>query len=424
MSQRIVLIGAGSAMFGLGTLGEIFRSKILEGSTIVLLDINAQALKKVEETSRQYLQTNNLNYNLIATTDRKQALKGANFCVISIEVGNRYELWEQDWKIPMQYGIPQVYGENGGPGGIFHSLRIIPPILEICEDIQRICPDATIFNVSNPMSRICTTIHRKFPELKVIGLCEGVFSFVENLPKILNTPFSNLKIRAGGLNHFSVLLEAFYKDTGKNAYPDILEKAPKYFREKGQNNLVLEMINLFGVLPALDDSHFGEYIHWAHDVVDHKGILDFYNWYKTNTLSPLRASEMLAKGNAEEEGYRMIPIMEEILTDNQTEELAVNIPNQGYIQELPDFICVEVPGVVNKNGIKGTELSPLPKGYAGLLRNQLAVHDLTAEAVITGSKELVLQALLVDPVVNSVRKAEALLDTMLVLQKDYLGYIK
>ncbi|MBN1535736.1 MAG: alpha-glucosidase [Anaerolineales bacterium] len=424
MTSRIVLIGAGSAMFGYCTLGEIFRSKVLEGSTIVLLDINEQALKRVEATTKEYIQHNNLNYKLIATTDRKEALQGADYCVISIEVGNRYDLWEQDWKIPMQYGIPQIYGENGGPGGIFHSLRIIPKILEICEDIQAICPDATVFNLSNPMSRICTTIHRKFPDLKVIGLCEGVLSLIETVPNILHIPFSNLKITAGGLNHFSILLTAHYRDTGKDAYPEILLKAPEYFRDKPQNNLVFEFIKLFKVLPALDDSHFGEYLPWAHDVVDHQGILDFYNWYKRTTLSPVRASELLEKGTKEQEGYRMIPIIEEMLTDKKTEEFGVNIPNKGYIKELPEFLCVEVPATVDKSGIMGVEMAPFPKGYAGLLRNQAAVHDLTAEAVITGSKELALQALLVDPVVNSVRKAEALLDTMLTIQAEYLGYLR
>ena len=114
MSTKIVLIGAGSAMFGLGTLGDILKCKALEeGCTVVLHDINPQALKKVEETARQYLQEKALPYTLAATTSRTEALQEANFCIISIEVGNRYELWEQDWKVPLQYGIRQVYGENG-----------------------------------------------------------------------------------------------------------------------------------------------------------------------------------------------------------------------------------------------------------------------------------------------------------------------
>ena len=137
---RIVLVGAGSAMFGGGAIGDMFKSKPLRNSTIVLHDINAKTLAVVEKAASQYRDDHHLPYTIEATTDRKKALKGADFCIISIEVGNRYELWEADWHIPLQYGIKQVYGENGGPGGIFHAMRIIPPIIDICQDVQEIAP--------------------------------------------------------------------------------------------------------------------------------------------------------------------------------------------------------------------------------------------------------------------------------------------
>ena len=167
-NPKIVLIGAGSAQFGYSTMGDIAQSEILVGrkAHIVLHDINPQTLEKVTKTGLEFIERENLPFTLSATTSRPEALAGADFCIISIEVGDRFKLWEQDWRIPQQYGIRQVYGENGGPGGLFHSLRIIPPILEICEDITKICPEAFVFNFSNPMSRICTTVHRKLPELK------------------------------------------------------------------------------------------------------------------------------------------------------------------------------------------------------------------------------------------------------------------
>ncbi len=136
----------------------------------MLHDINAAKLSQVENITQRYIQAHNLPYKLEATTSREKALKGADFCIISIEVGNRFELWEQDWRIPQQYGNRQVYGENGGPGGLFHSLRIIPPILDICKDIQQICPQAHVFNLSNPMSRICLAVNRKYSELSFTGL--------------------------------------------------------------------------------------------------------------------------------------------------------------------------------------------------------------------------------------------------------------
>ncbi len=442
MAQRIVLIGAGSTNFGLGTLGDIFASKVLEGSTIVLHDINPTALKKVESIGFQHIKDRNLPFTLLATTDRREALKGATFCVISIEVGNRFELWEQDWRIPQQYGIRQVYGENGGPGGLFHAMRIVPPILDICRDIMELCPDAYVFNFSNPMSRICLTVKRKFPQLKLTGLCHEIFSLPRDLPAILDTPLSNLEFKAGGLNHFSVLLEVRYKDTGKDAYPDVRAKAPAYYanlptfadfiearlkqgefptvsaRQWSERGLFKVILERFGYLPITTDSHFGEYIQWAHDVVDHEGILDFYRFYKMWCQSPETEARIAGTGE------RVIPIIEGILTDSHQEEMAVNIMNDGLIDNLPRDLVVEVPATVDRNGVHGVPLGALPKGIAGLLSNQAAVLDLTAEAILKGSRELALQALLVDPVVDSFHAAEKTLDTMLKLQADYLSYIR
>lgn len=447
MQTRIVLIGAGSAQFGYGTMGDVFQSKVLEGSHVVLLDINPDTLAVVEATGKKFIADNNLPFTLSATTDREEALQGADFIVISIEIGPRFDLWEQDWHIPQQYGIRQVYGENGGPGGLFHSLRIIPPILEICEDVTRICPDATIFNFSNPMSRICTTVTRKYPDLKFIGMCHEIASLKMFLPFILGIPYEELETRAAGLNHFSVLLEAKYKETGEDAYPDIMEKAPSFFekipvfsemmkmyKETGimptrmedfadlpteawpERDLFKVILEKFGLFPITTDSHFGEYIQWAHDAVDHHGILEFYYSYKGYLA---HAEAKIEKTLSE----RIIPIIEGILTDSGYEEAAVNIRNNGCIANLPDWIVVEVPALVDKDGVHGVKMGELPKGFAGLLQNQVAVHDMTAEAVLTGSKEAVLQALLVDPIVDVYKPVEEMLDTMLELQAKHLGYI-
>lgn len=446
MKTKIVLIGAGSAMFGLGTLGSLFESEALEGSTVVLHDINSESLRRVERIAKRFVQEQELPYTVSATTSRGEALQDADFCVISIEVGDRFALWEQDWRIPQQHGFRQVYGENGGPGGLFHSLRIIPPILEICSDINAICPDAYVFNLSNPMSRICLAAKRAYPNLRLVGLCHEAGSLEEHLPRILETPLSNLSFKAGGLNHFSVLLEVIYRDTGEDAYPDVREKAPAYFaglpplpqilaewfggeapeslaeREWSDRRLFKVMLERFGYLPITDDSHFGEYIQWAYEVVDHKGILDFYNWYKGWAYERAQTSDL--EELMERRHWGTVPMMEAILTDSRYEELAVNIPNDGLIDNLPEDLIVEVPAVVDNDGVHGVKLGALPKGIAGLMRNQVATMDLTVEAALTGSRDIALQALLVDPVVDSVRRAEELLDTMLELQKPYLSYIR
>lgn len=421
---------------------------MLEGSRIVLHDINPTTLAVVEQTGRLFIEEHKLPFTISATTNRAEAFNGADFLISSIEVGNRFELWEQDWRIPQQYGVQQVYGENGGPGGLFHSLRIIPPILEICADVMRICPEATIFNFSNPMSRICTTVTRAFPDLKFIGMCHEIASLRNYLPRILGVPYEALEVRAAGLNHFSAVLTAKYKESGLDAYPDIRAKAPnffghmpsknafqKYFKETGHNPVTdddfasLEteawperrvfkvILDKFGLMPITSDSHFGEYIQWAYDVTDHKAILDFYRFYKEYLARVQPRIELLLK-------ERIVPMIEGMLTDSGYVEEAVNIPNQGLIADLPDWIVVEVPATVDKNGVHGIPMGHLPKGFAGLLLNQVAVHDLTAEAVLQKSKAAALQALLVDPIVNQYDGIEEMLDTMIAYQERWLGYLK
>ncbi|CAI0803842.1 Alpha-glucosidase [Serratia rubidaea] len=453
MATKIVLVGAGSAQFGFGTLGDIFQSKTLYGSEIVLHDINPASLAVTEKTARDFLAAQDLPFSISATTDRKTALQGAEFVIISIEVGDRFALWDQDWQIPQQYGIQQVYGENGGPGGLFHSLRIIPPILAICADVADICPDAWVFNYSNPMSRICTTVQRKFPELNFVGMCHEIASLERYLPEMLGTPFSNLQLRAAGLNHFSVLLEASYKDSGRDAYPDVRAKAPGYFerlpgysdilaytRQHGKlvetegsterdalggkdslypwadRTLFKEVLEKFHHLPITGDSHFGEYIRWAYEVSDHRGILDFYTFYRNYLGHVEPRIELKLK-------ERVVPIMEGMLTDAGYEEAAVNIPNRGFIKQLPEFIAVEVPAIVDKKGIHGIKVE-MPAGIGGLLSNQIAVHDLTAEAVINGSRDLVIQALLVDSVNDKCRAIPELVDLMISRQSPWLDYLK
>lgn len=451
--MKIVLVGAGSAQFGCGTLGDIFCSTQLQGAEITLLDINAKAVEKVLHIAQDSIKKHGLSFTVNATTDRKAAFVGADFIISSIEVGNRFELWDEDWKIPLQYGVRQVYGENGGPGGIFHSLRIVPVILDIVKDAMDICPDAYIFNFSNPMTAICTTVKRAFPQAKFIGLCHEIASLNGWLPGILGMKLEDLSFRAAGLNHFSCMVEVKDKKSGRDLYPEVLNKAEaffkhetgfsdlldkyretgslleseKYYRESSKikskyewadRKLVKFMLENYRLLPITSDSHFGEYLGWAWDVVDHRGILDFYDAYKLMMLQETRHEIRLQTSE------RVIPIIDGILGDGNFEEGAVNILNDGLIADLPSWIAVEVPALVNKKGLTGVALPPLSKGYTGLLRSYCSVYDLTAEAIIHKSKEAVIQALLVNPVVHQAKGLPEMVDRMIAQQTPWLDYLK
>lgn len=451
--MKIVLIGAGSAQFGCSTLGDIFCSKQLEGSEVTLLDINAESLKKVLQIAKESIEKDSLKFSVSATTDRKKAFKDADFIISSIEVGDRFQLWDEDWKIPLQYGIHQVYGENGGPGGIFHALRIVPVILDIVKDAMDICPDAYIFNYSNPMTAIATTVKRVYPQAKFIGLCHEIGWLSKWLPRILEMKQDNLYFKAAGLNHFSCMLELKDKRNGRDLYPVVLKKADVFFRsepgysdlldsyrrtgiiseseqyekthldiksrfEWADRRLIKFMLDKYQLLPITTDSHFGEYLGWAWDVVDHRGILDFYDTYKIMLSQNTRHEIKLQTTE------RVIPIIEGILSDAGFEESAVNIINNGLIKDLPDWIVVEVPAVINKNGITGVHIDNVPKGYLSLLRAYCGVYDLTAEAIISKKRTYVVQALLANPVVHQTVHIDSMVDRMIDQQYKWLGYLK
>ncbi|MCY4195532.1 MAG: hypothetical protein OXD33_01195 [Rhodobacteraceae bacterium] len=448
---KFVLIGAGSLQFGTGMLGDIFSSPSLSDAEIILHDINETAAKRVLAIAQQHIESKHYRHQVRVEPDLGRALQGAEFIVISIEVGDRFKLWDLDWKLPQQYGVTQIFGENGGAGGLFHALRIIPPILDICGKVMEMAPTATVFNFSNPMSRICTAVHRKFPNLKFIGMCHEVASLERHLPPMLGVARSDIHYRAGGLNHFSVLTEVTYCKSGKSALEDVMAAAPDYFRrlvgysellsasqltgkivdtegwmaidtshvdtlrEWSDRFLFREMIRKFGALPITSDSHFGEYIQWAHDCADHRGILDFYQYYR-ESLSHREAR--IREGVHE----RAVPIIEAILTGTAYEEAAVNIPNGGFIADLPPWMVVEVPAMIDAAGIHGLAVE-VPSGIRGLLTNQIGVHDLTVQAVLEKSREMAVQALLVDPVITVSRGLTDLVDHMIAVQSPYLDYL-
>ncbi|MFX0187851.1 MAG: hypothetical protein ACFE8A_08955 [Candidatus Hodarchaeota archaeon] len=426
--EKIVLIGAGSLQFGLGSVGSIMVSKILEGSTICLHDINAETLNLAYQACQSAIEEKKLDFILESTINRQEALKNATFIINSIEIPPRFELLNMDLTIPQKFGNKQITGENGGPGGFFHSLRVVPPILDICLDIQKICPKALFINFSNPMSRICLAIKRKFPSLKFVGLCHEYHHNNFMITRSLGTPLSNLEIKAGGLNHFGVALTIKYKDTGKDAYPDVRRKVPKFFeslKEKLDVSLIKYILKKYGYLPYTTDNHFGEYIHWAWNVADIQGGRRFWEQYAEYCAAVFeKIKKFIEKGKGarlvKPDDERAIPIMEGILTDANYEEPSVNLPNDDVFTNLPRDLVVECPAIINKDGLHAEKLGDYPKGLAALLRTQASVQDLVVEAILTKSKDVALQALLADPVVDSASQAEIILEEMLHLEADYL----
>ncbi|MFW9950340.1 MAG: hypothetical protein ACFFKA_09495 [Candidatus Thorarchaeota archaeon] len=414
------------------SVGNILESQTLVGSTICLHDINQEALNLTFQACKSAIEERKLDFILESTTDREEALKDATFIINSIEIFPRFELLDMDFRIPQYYGCKQITGENGGPGGLFHSLRVIPPILEICEDIMKICPNAFLINFSNPMTRICLAIHRKFPHLKLAGLCHEYIHFIPIVKNLLNTPLSNLDIKAGGFNHFGVILDIKYRDTKKDAYPEIRKRGPEYLRSikigpvlDSGFDLIAFILETFGYLPYTPDSHYGEYLSWAWEKANIHGVRQFFKDYEDHLLSQFRRlKRLIEKGKGgklvKPDEESAVPLIEGIINDSNMREPSVNIPNDGIITNLPKEAIVECPIIINKEGPHGLKLGEFPKGLAGFLNIQYSIQDLTVEAILQQSKDLAFQALLVDPVIETVWQAKKILDEMLLLQKKYL----
>ena len=440
MDKKIVLVGAGSAMFGPSMLMDIFLSNILEGSTVMLHDINKEKLEKIYELIVAEAETRNKRFVIERSIDRATAFKDADFIINSIEVGDRFKLWWQDYKIPRKHGSTQILGECGGPGGSFHAWRIIPPIIEIVKDAERICPNAFFINYSNPVSRVCLAIKRATPYLKFIGLCHQIAFFNRYIPRMLGKKLKDLKMTVVGLNHFGFLIDLEDLKTGQNLMSEFNSKAINYFKQHEDrfvfSKLTFEVYKRFGYFPHSGDNHLGEYLQFGEEFTETQDMVDWINRADQEGKAIydriVIIHKRLKKGRFPKKGMlpkvpsgeRAIPIIEAILTDKNSYESSVNVPNDGLVDNLPRDLIIEGPVIANKDGVKGVRIGSLPKQIAALLRIEATIQDLCVEAVLKKSKELALACLAIDTTIQNFEMADSIFDEMLKVQKEYLPNFK
>jgi alpha-galactosidase len=435
---RVVVIGAGSASFGLETLFDLMGARNeLSGSTIVLVDIDAKNLERIAALARKANEFYRAGFRIEHTTDRRTALKGAEFVITAVAV-RREELWKLDFEIPIAHGVRHVLGENGGPGAFFHSARSIGLVLPIARDMEEICPDALLLNFTNPMSRVCRAVAR-YTRVKTVGLCHQVGHIYRIAGRVLGaTPkvpenWDQMKeellrveplydVTAAGINHFTWLLDLRRREDGLDLYPEfkrlIAEKPPDF------EPLSRFLMDVFGFIPATGDEHAGEYISYAHEFHKVKGY-DFQDAVKERAAMWVRVDRMVAGMEAlppqpPSSGERVVAIICAVLGATNLHLAALNIPNDGCISNLPPTALVEVPGTASGRGVRGLCVGELPRGIAELCRRQIEVQELVVEAAVTGSRALALQAILHDPLVHSAKAAQAILDDLLRLEADAL----
>lgn len=451
---KIAYIGAGSLQFGPLMVQDILMSKILteKGLEIRLMDINKSYLEHVVAHAEYVCQKLNHGAKIIGTTNRDEAIKGADFVLCAIEK-DRNMHWSQDFHIPRKYGFKQVYAENGGVGSLFHALRNIKVIMDLARAMERLCPDALLLNFSNPEHKICEAVTR-LTSIKTVGLCHGVLFGREQLSEMLQIPLNDLQTKACGINHFTWFQEIKHKSTGEDLYPKLREIELKGDWLAKWHDLALGRIlfRRFGQWPSPGSNHYGEYIRWAEEFVvpqlqffydpyeGHpweknqipEGVYSAdrvnYNrpWIKDTSkrLFPMGETEEAKMEN--EDGSLKVTreigtlIMESVSNNERQWLESVNVPNKGFIPNLPDDLVVELPAYCDGAGIQPIPMEPIPEGIAATIRLHASIHLLLVEAYNEQSKDKLLQAILIEPTVNSYRNAVDMCNEMLTLQKEVL----
>jgi len=452
VDKKIVLIGAGSAAFGPPTLNDIYQSKVLQGSTITLLDINEEKLNRVYDIVVQENKIKGEKFTIEKTMDQKTALRGADIAVCSIEHGDRFEHRWEDHSIPHKHGSTEMMAENGGPGGFFHSARQIPEIIKIAKDAYAANPNIFFIIYSNPVARISLALNRVLPDLNSVGLCHQINLLLRDLPFILDEKaqslgslekikrykeiLHNTKITVGGLNHFAFVLDMEDMNTGENLMSKFNNRVMKfYIKDKWDryhfDSLTFEFYKRLGWFPYVGDNHLAEYVQMAKD---HTKFEDFDDWIESmeqgnkaingrferyhKRLQKGRYPKKGLMGNMES-GERAVAILEGMIEDKNNFEI-VNIPNEGIIDNLPQDLAIECTAKINKDGIHGIKLGNIPKNIAALLRIEASIQDVCVEAILTESKDLAIACLAMDVNCGSFKMAEEIYNEMYPLQKKYL----
>ncbi len=447
---KVVLIGAGSASFGKDTIADLMASEELRelDLTVYLVDIDKVALDRMCRFANLLKEHYHSQAKIKAETDRKEALPGANY-VITAVAKKRWQLWEKDFYIPAVYGFRHVNGENGGPGSAFHTLRSLHLMIPIAKDMEELCPDALLINFTNPESRVCLGV-TKLSRIRTVGLCHGVFGTLDKISEILGRPTEDIDLTIGGINHFYWVLQIHSYSDGEDLRPEFDQKMKQ--SDWGIDPLIRRLYELFGYLTYPSSCHAGEYLSFAYEISG-PGILkwgigevsrsleakasehtytmghrsnqpsyEFWSMEQANKIQQIvEGKEPITEEFIKPTGQLTIPIICDIEFNRNKKELSVNILNENFaISNLPEDAIVEIPGRVDSKGVHPVKVGALPEAIAALCNIQISIQKLLVEAYRQKSKKLLLQALIIDPVVDSVDRVEQMMEHMLKVEADYL----
>jgi len=427
---KIVLIGAGSNSFGRGTLADLMACReVLEARrvTVALVDTNEAALSKMVGFADALKAYRGADVTIEATTDRAQALPGADYVVTAVSV-ERNRLWAQDFSIPLAFGFRHPYGECGGPGAAFHTLRSLNLVVPICQDMERLCPDAMLLNFTNPENRVCLAA-RRLTSIAPVGLCHGPVGTHHDVAHILGRPAGEIEISVGGINHFHWVLGVTDLATGDCLLDEFHARLSSGEGHLGP--LTRYCFERFGRLPFPSDSHTAEFLPFGYEFIG-PHYLKYSQWIEAaefgNTANTPDAISQVATGGADitdelaaPTQELVLPLIADMVLDRNIRRVSSNVPNDGCaVANLPEDSIVEVPVIAGAGGVKPVPVGPLPEAVAALCRLQMSIQELIVTAYAEKSREPLLQAMLLEPTVDDTGHAVEFIDEMCRLQAPYL----
>jgi len=433
---KIIIIGAGSHVFSRHLITDILTYPELRDSTISLMDISQENLDPVAAFAKKLVQQQGFKTKIEATTSRREALAGANYVFVTISVGG--PKWTHaDSKIAAKYGVNEGVGDTLGPGGVFYAARHVPPILEICRDMEKICPDAWLMNYTNPMAIISWAVS-DYTKIKNVGLCHSVQGTSAELARYLGIPKEELSYWVAGINHMAWFLKLRWH--GQDMYPLLREKLkdPAVYSAPdahwaGPDVVRAEIFKAFGYFNTESSVHMSEYTPYFRKRPELfaqfklKYLFDDAWITRRNTedaefLQLIKSDEKFPLSHSGEYGSIIIHAME----TGKPARVNANVKNQGYITNLPAGCCVEVPCLVDKEGIHPCYVGDLPAQCAALNRTNINVQEMAVRGIVEKGRTKIFQAILLDPLTGAVLtidETRRMVDEIFKAEKEYLkGY--
>ena len=412
---KIAFIGAGSTVFLRNILGDVLRHEALQNAHVALMDIDPARLQEAEALARRLVAVLGAGATMSAHLDRRAALDGADFVVVAFQIGGYEPCTVTDFEVPKKFGLRQTIGDTLGIGGIMRGLRTVPHLWSICSDMTDVCPDAVMLQYVNPMAMNVWAIAEKYPEIRVVGLCHSVQGTIEELARDLDLPAGRIRYRCAGINHMAFFLEleeVLPGGASRDLYPELRAgytagrvPGPVNSNPRCPNRVRYEMMMRLGYFVTESSEHFSEYVPWfikrgRPDLIEEFGIpLDEYPRRCVEQIEDWERQSSTGGGGEAGTGPSQeyaAGIMDSIVT-GEPSVIYGNVRNSDLITSLPPDCVVEVPCLVDRNGIQPTRIGALPPQLTSIIRTNVNVQELTVAALLEENREHIYHAAMMDP---------------------------